>query len=101
MPVKITITFWDPVDPAAFERHYVETHAPLVEALPGLRAYEYGRVVTNFDGSAPDAFWVVSLTFDDEESMHASFAGEAGQKTTADMTNFITGPMKSVVSEVR
>jgi hypothetical protein len=43
----------------------------------------------------------VSLTFDDEESMHASFAGEAGQKTTADMTNFITGPMKSVVSEVR
>ena len=101
MPVKITITFWDPVDPEAFERHYVETHAPLVDELPGLRAYEYGRALTNFDGSAPDAFWVVSLTFDDADAMHASFAGPAGRKTTSDMANFITGPMKSVVSEVR
>src|SRR5450631_3897178 len=67
--VKITITFWDPTDPAAFERHYVETHAPLVQALPGLRAYEYGRALTNFDGSEPDAFWVVSLTFDDADAM--------------------------------
>ena len=101
MPVKITITFGPPKDPDAFVRHYLETHAPLVKALPGLRAYEYGRAVTNFDGSPPDAFWVVSLTFDDEESMHASFASAAGQKTTADMSNFITGSMKSVVSEVQ
>jgi uncharacterized protein (TIGR02118 family) len=100
MAVKITITFWAPTDPEAFVRHYVETHAPLVRELPGLRAYEYGRALTNFDGSPPDAFWVVSLTFDDAAAMHASFAGTAGQRTTADMSNFITGPMKSVVSEV-
>jgi uncharacterized protein (TIGR02118 family) len=101
MPVKITITFGPPSDPAAFERHYVETHAPLVRDLPGLRAYEFGRALTNFDGSEPEAFWVVSLTFDDAEAMHASFASPAGQKTTADMPNFITGPMTSIVSEVR
>ena len=99
--MKITITFWDPADPDAFERHYVDTHAPLVRALPGLRAYEYGRALTNFDGSPPDAYWVVSLTFDDAAAMHASFASPAGQLTTADMPNLITGPMKSVVSEVR
>jgi uncharacterized protein (TIGR02118 family) len=101
MPVKITITFGPPQDPEAFERHYVETHAPLVQALPGLRAYEYGRALTNFDGSEPEAFWVVSLTFDDAEAMHASFASPAGQLTTADMPKFITGSMKSVVSDVR
>ena len=95
MAVKITITFWAPQDPEAFERHYVGTHAPLVRDLPGLRAYEYGRALTNFDGTEPDAFWVVSLTFDDADAMHASFASPAGQLTTADMTNFITGPMKS------
>ena len=83
------------MDPEAFERHYVETHAPLVRALPGLRAYEYGRALTNFDGSPPDAFWVVSLTFDDAEAMYASFASPAGQATTADMPNFITGPSAS------
>jgi uncharacterized protein (TIGR02118 family) len=101
MTVKITITFGMPTDPAAFERHYVETHAPLVRVLPGLRAYEYGRALTNFDGSAPDAFWVVSLTFDSEAAMREAFASAPGQLTTADMPNFITGTMKSVVSEVR
>jgi uncharacterized protein (TIGR02118 family) len=100
MPVKITITFGMPADPVAFARHYLETHAPLVEALPGLRAYEYGRALTNFDGSPPDAFWVVALTFDDVDAMHAAFASAAGQRTVADMPKFITGPMKSVVSEV-
>lgn len=101
MPVKITITFSSPSDPEAFERHYLGTHAPLVEAIPGLRAYEYGRALTNFDGSATDAFWVVSLTFDDADAMHAAFASPAGQKTTEDMPKFITGPMQSVVSEVQ
>jgi uncharacterized protein (TIGR02118 family) len=101
MAVKITITFGGPTDPDAFERHYVETHAPLVNALPGLLAYEYGRALTNFDGSPADAFWVVSLTFDDEASMRAAFASPDGQKTVADMPNFITGTMTSVVSEVR
>jgi len=101
MAVKITITFGPPTDPEAFERHYVGTHVPLVEALPGLRAYEYGRALTNFDGSPPDAFWVVSLAFDDDAAMRASFASSAGQRTIDDMPNFITGTMSSVVSEVR
>jgi uncharacterized protein (TIGR02118 family) len=101
VPVKITITFGPPADPDAFAHHYVETHAPLVRRLPGLRAYEFGRALTNFDGSAPDAFWVVSLTFDDEAAMHAAFASPAGAKTVEDMPNFITGSMTSVVSEVR
>src|SRR6185437_16954028 len=101
MAVKITITFGAPTDPAAFEQHYLSVHAPLVRDLPGLRGYEYGRALTNFDGSEPHAFWVVSLTFDSEEAMHASFASGPGQLTTADMGNFITGTMKSVVSAVR
>jgi len=100
MAVKITITFGPPADRDAFERHYVEVHAPLVRALPGLRAYEYGRALTNFDGSAPDAAWVVSLTFDDEQAMHAAFASVEGRRTVDDMANFIAGSMSSVVSEV-
>lgn len=100
MTVKLTATFWTPSDPDAFERYYLEHHAPLVQTVPGLRRYEYGRVLTNFDGSSPDAFWVATLYFDDEAAMHAAFSTPEGQATTADMPNFITGPMKSVVSEV-
>ena len=50
MTVKITITFSDPVDPEAFERHYTGVHAPLVRDLPGFAATTYGRALTNFDG---------------------------------------------------
>ena len=38
MTVKITISFFDPEDPEAFVSHYVNTHVPLVNDLPGLRA---------------------------------------------------------------
>ena len=100
MAVKITIAFGPPADSDAFVRHYVDVHAPLVKGLPGLRAYEYGRALTNFDGSPSEQFWIVSLTFDDEAAIHAAFASPAGQKTTEDMPNFITGPMKSFVSEI-
>ena len=101
MPVKITINFSDPVDPDAFVRHYVDVHVPLVNALPGLRGFEYGRAVTNFDGSPPDVFWVISMTFDDEAAMHAAFDSPDGKATMADMPNYQAGSMKSVVSEVQ
>ena len=101
MTVKLIATFWSPADPEEFERYYLTTHAPLVRTIPGLRGYDYGRVLTNFDGSAPDAFWVATLEFDSEDAMHAAFQTPEGQATTADMPNFITGPMKSVVTEVR
>jgi uncharacterized protein (TIGR02118 family) len=101
MAAKLITVFSPPEDPEAFERHYVETHVPLVQALPGLRAYDYGRALTNFDGSPPDAFWIISLTFDDEAALRAAFASPAGQEAAADMPNFITGPIKSFVAEVQ
>ena len=101
MPVKITISFSDPEDTDAFVSHYVDTHVPLVNDLPGLRAFEWGRALTNFDGSPPDAFWVISMTFDSEQALRDAFASEAGAKTIADMPNYKAGSRVSVVSEVQ
>jgi uncharacterized protein (TIGR02118 family) len=68
------------VDADAFVRHYVHVHVPLVKALPGLRAFEYGRALTNFDGSEPEVFWSISMTFDDEAAMHAAFAAPKARR---------------------
>jgi uncharacterized protein (TIGR02118 family) len=100
MAVKLTIIFGPPQDPDAFVEHYVGIHVPLVEAQPGVRSYEYGRALPNFDGSPPDAFWVVTLTFDDVQAMHASFATPEGRLTVEDTPKFLTGTMKTYVSEV-
>ena len=101
MPVKITISFSDPEDPDAFVSHYVNTHVPLVNDLPGLRAFEWGHALTNFDGSPPDAFWVISMTFDSEEAMHAAFASEAGRRPSPTCRTTRPGSRVSVVSEVQ
>jgi hypothetical protein len=63
--------------------------------------FEWGKALTNFDGSPPDAFWVISMTFDSDEAMHAAFASEAGQKTVGDMPNYKARSRVSVVSEVQ
>ena len=73
---------------------------PLVNDLPGLHAFEW-VAATNFDGSPPDAFWVISMTFDSEQALRDAFASEAGAKTIADMPNYKAGSRVSVVSEVQ
>ena len=101
MAVKITINFSDPVDADAFVQHYVNVHVPLVQALPGLRAFEYGRALTNFDGS--DARRVL-VDLDDlrRRSRHARrLRKPEGKATMADMPNYQAGSMKSVVSEIQ
>ena len=37
------VVYRTPADPAAFEKHYFETHVPLAKQLPGLRSYEVSR----------------------------------------------------------
>jgi uncharacterized protein (TIGR02118 family) len=100
MTVKLNVHFDTPSDPESFERYYLETHAPIGRGLPGLRSFEYGRALSNLDGSPTETFWIATLTFDDLDSMQAALASSEGQATTADMSNFVTGAMTVIVSEV-
>jgi uncharacterized protein (TIGR02118 family) len=100
MGIRLHVHFGTPTDPDEFERYYVETHAPLGRALPGLRSYEYGRVKSSLDGSPTDTFWIATLTFDDADAMQAALASREGAATNADMANFVTGPVTVLVSDV-
>jgi uncharacterized protein (TIGR02118 family) len=100
MAVKLNVHFGMPADPAQFERYDVETHAPIARTLPGLRSFEYGPTLSNLDGSAPETFWITTLTFADVASMQAALASSEGEATTADMANFATGSMTVIASEV-
>ena len=101
MMAKITISFSDPENPDAFVSHLRQHARTARERRAWASCLQVGtRALTNFDGSPPDAFWVISMTFDSEEAMRAAFASEAGQKTVADMPNYKAGSRVSVVSEV-
>jgi uncharacterized protein (TIGR02118 family) len=45
MTVKLVVLYPTPDDPDVFDRHYFDTHAPLVKAIPGLPRFETGRSV--------------------------------------------------------
>ena len=50
MAVKLVVLYTQPDDPSAFDRHYFETHLPLVRQIPGLLRAETGRFVGSLDG---------------------------------------------------
>jgi uncharacterized protein (TIGR02118 family) len=41
--IKLTVIYEQPADADAFDKHYLQTHTPLVQALPGLDRFEVAR----------------------------------------------------------
>jgi uncharacterized protein (TIGR02118 family) len=88
---RMLVIYKTPQDPAAFDKHYFETHIPLAKALPGLRRYEVSRgPIAALVGS--EAYMVASLEFDSVAAIKAAFASEAGKACAADRQNFAPDP---------
>ncbi len=82
------------LDVEAFRRYWLEVHAPLIAAMPGVRAYRQNHTV----GSGPDVGaplteepidGVVEIWFDDEDAMKRAYASPEGERVLADIPNFI------------
>ncbi len=43
---KLVVLYKKPADPAHFDKHFREVHAPLAQKMPGLRAYSFGPAST-------------------------------------------------------
>lgn len=100
MGVKVSVLYDQPTDPAAFEAYYLSTHVPLVNKIPGLDGFEYGKVLPSIDGSPQELFWIATLSFASMEAMGAGMMSPEGVATAEDVPNFATGPVKIVMSEV-
>jgi uncharacterized protein (TIGR02118 family) len=84
MAVKLVVLYTHPEDAEAFDRHYLGTHAPLVNQIPGLRRFESGRIVSALDGGKQDYYRISELYFADRAAMDAAFGSEQGRATAAD-----------------
>jgi uncharacterized protein (TIGR02118 family) len=84
MTIKLVVLYAQPDDPDAFDRHYLGTHMPLVNAMPGLERAETGRLVAAVDGGEQTYYRVAELYFADQAALEASFGSEPGQATGAD-----------------
>lgn len=84
MPVKVIVLYTPPPDPEEFERHYRETHMPLVAELPGLQGASAARFVAAADGGDLPWYRTAELTFADEQAVEKAMASDAGRAVSSD-----------------
>ena len=86
-----------------FMRHWVEVHAPLAHAVPGLRRYVQNhirgeRTRADIATTAVEIDGIAELWFDDREAMARALATPAAKALHADGARFI-GRIKTYTVE--
>ena len=77
--LKVIVLYTTPQDVEAFEKHYSEVHAGLVEALPGIEAVETGRFARALDRGTELYYRIAALSFADKAAMQAAFGSPEGK----------------------
>lgn len=85
---RMVVIYKKPADPDAFERHYFETHIPLVKKIPGFKRYEISRGPVGVVAGTTDVYLVATVYFDDFEAMKRGFASPEGQAAGADRRTY-------------
>ena len=68
---QILVLYNSPADPAAFDKYYFESHAPIARKIPGLRGMHFSKTPPMaIMGSAPHL--VVRLDFDSMADLQAA-----------------------------
>ena len=87
---RVTVCYGQPTDPAAFDSHYEQVHAPLVRQVPGLSGFSGGRC-GSLDRSDPAYYFVATLDFATEADYRTGLSSPEMGKAGADVATFATG----------
>ena len=84
MTVKLIVLYTHPDDPDAFDKHYLQVHSRLIEAIPGLQRWEGARILGTPDGGDHTYFRVAELYFTDRTVLQDSLSSPAGLRAARD-----------------
>ena len=84
MGAKLVVLYGTPDDPAAFDAHYHDVHAPLVDKIPGLERWSMAKFVGAADNGDVPFYQIVDLHFADADAIQAAFGSSEGQTAAAD-----------------
>jgi uncharacterized protein (TIGR02118 family) len=99
--IKLTVLYGHPTDPAAFEKYYAETHLPIAGQLTGFVRFELAKGMPVPDGGKPAFYRTADFWFKSAAALQACMNSPAGRATAANLANFATGGVTSLVSEVQ
>jgi uncharacterized protein (TIGR02118 family) len=100
MTVKLVVLYTQPDDADAFERHYLEVHAPLVEQVPHLERWESARLVAAPDQGELSYHRIAQLYFPDEETLLAGLGSDEGKATARDYQRLAPSGSRMFVAAV-
>lgn len=84
MTVKLTVVYTQPDDAEAFDKHYMEVHAPIVQRWPGIQKIELARVNGGPMGSPSPYHWIADLYFADEAALNQALGSPEGAEAAQD-----------------
>jgi uncharacterized protein (TIGR02118 family) len=85
--VRLIALYATPEDPAAFDAHYRETHAPIVRRYPGLIDLRLTRA-DGVAGRDPAFYLMAEMAFASRADLDAALTSEAGVESGRDLRNF-------------
>jgi uncharacterized protein (TIGR02118 family) len=97
--LKVTVLYNAPKDPAAFEKHYAETHMPMVYAEKGIQKIELALGVPG-PGGPPPFYRITELWFESAEKMKEVTSTPSWKKIVDDVPNFATGGAIVLIAKV-
>ncbi|OAV62435.1 EthD family reductase [Enteractinococcus helveticum] len=81
----IYIFYRPPKDPSKFDYHYENIHVPLVQQLPELQNFTWGKVQGDDDA---EYYLIACLTYENQTAAVQSLASEPGEASVQDLDNF-------------
>lgn len=97
--VKLVVAYSPPQDVAVFDEEYANTHVPLVQKIPDVRAFEAGKVIGTVDGSPAPFHLIAQLSFDSVEALRSALASPDGRAAAADASRIATGGVTFMIAE--
>jgi uncharacterized protein (TIGR02118 family) len=88
---KIVVLYGHPKDPAAFDKYYAETHAPMVRKVKAVKRFEIAKPQAAPNGSPPAYYLAVDILFESLEALRATQATDEWKAIAADVPNFASG----------
>jgi len=85
--IKLVALFKRPDALEEFDAHYEQTHAPLMEKVPGLVRMEVTRNLKAFRGE-PDYYLVAEMYFVDQETFDMAMASDENRAAGKDLMGF-------------
>ena len=98
---KLVVLYKKANDAAAFDSHYVATHAPLAKKIPGLRNYEISSGAVSTPQGESSYQLVAVLTFDSIDAIKKGLSSPEGQAAAGDLANFAQAGVELLMFETK